>query len=50
MDIQDNVNGFSPASIVQGGWFVKDDEVLYREVTQRAATVGYDCLAVSARI
>ena len=38
----------SPAIIVQGGWFsLNTNPDIYKEVTERAARVGYGALMVS---
>lgn len=41
----------SPAIIVQGGWFaINSNPDIYKEVTERAARVGYDVLMVSVDV
>ena len=45
--MDENVD-ISPAIIVQGGWFaLNTNPDIYKEVTERAARVGYDALMVS---
>ena len=47
MDTDDNANAI-PAIIVQGGWFaMKANPDVYRKVSEKAASEGYNVLTVS---